>query len=50
MNNIAISEVVEQTALLLEYREGPSFMTDELLGLAERLKYLEVPLENFSLI
>ncbi len=23
-------------------------MTDELLGLAERLKYLEVPLENFS--
>jgi len=48
MNNLSISEIVEQTALLLEYKEGPSYMTDEFYRLAERVKYLEVPLEVFS--
>lgn len=48
MNNTAIAELVEQTALLLEYREGPSFMVDELLKLTERVRLLEVPLELFT--
>ena len=48
MNNVDIAEVVEQTALLLSYREGASFFTDELREMARLLRLFEIPLENYA--
>lgn len=48
MNNLALADVVEQCALLLEYKDGASISTSELHRLVERIRYLEVPLEIFS--
>ncbi|MDO5308106.1 MAG: PHP domain-containing protein [Planctomycetia bacterium] len=48
MNNNAVSDVVNQTARLLEFREGASRASEELTQLAARVKNLEVPLEIFN--
>ena len=48
MINTEISEILEQTARLLEYCEGRSSFVDELLDISVFVTYLEVPLEVFA--
>lgn len=50
MSNSKIATAVAQTARLLEYREGPSFVTKELADIATRVKTLDAPLALFSYI
>ncbi|MBP5620917.1 MAG: hypothetical protein J6X44_02755, partial [Thermoguttaceae bacterium] len=48
MNNTQISEVLQQLARLIEYREGRSYLADEFFQLSEQVDYLDVPLEVFN--
>lgn len=48
MNNTQVAEILEQTACLLEYRKGLSYLVNEFFDAAERIKTLEVPLEVFA--
>lgn len=48
MNNTQISEILQQLARLTEYREGRSYLADELFQLSEQVDYLDVPLEVFN--
>ncbi len=48
MNNSEIAEILDQTARLLELRQGDSLPVEELRDLAFRVARLEVPLELFE--
>ncbi len=48
MNNIKVAEILEQTALLLEYQEGYSYMAGEFLRTSDLFRRLEVPIEVFE--
>lgn len=50
MNNTQVSRTLEQTARLLEYRDGFSYLVDELYQVAKQAEFLDVPLEVFNAV
>lgn len=48
MSNLKIANILSQTARLLEYREGSSFVSRELSDIASRVRTLDAPLALFS--